>query len=136
MPQFVETAHLSAGADALWQQIGGFGAIGDWHPMLENIESEGDHAGAIRTTHATDGSTQIERLLRFDDREHVYQHEMESTLMPDRNYAGEFRVDDNGDGTSIVKWSVGFDTAPAYHRAESTRGLPETTSAFAGNSTA
>lgn len=26
-----------------------------------------------------------------------------------RNYAGEFRIDDNGDGTSTVKWAVRFD---------------------------
>lgn len=110
MPHLVKTAHLSASADAIWPEIGHFGAIGDWHPMLENVESEGDHQGATRTAHAADGSTQIERLQRFDGQAHVYQYEIESTPMPVRNYAGEFRVDDDGDGTSTVRWSVEFDT--------------------------
>lgn len=30
--------------------------------------------------------------------------------MPARNYTGEFRIDDNGDGTGTVKWALWFDT--------------------------
>ena len=52
MSEVIATAQIPLGADALWHKISAFGAIGDWHPMLDRADSEGDKAGATRTAYA------------------------------------------------------------------------------------
>jgi mxaD protein len=111
MSNVIETACVPMDAATLWQKIGAFGAVGNWHPMLSSVDSEGDNVGSIRTAHGKDGSTQIERLLYFDATTHTYRYKMESTPMPINDYVGEFHVEDNGDGTSTVEWSAQFDVA-------------------------
>lgn len=111
MPNVVQSTRIPMNAVALWRETGAFGAVGDWHPMLEDVDSEGDVAGATRTARAADGSTQVERLRAFDANRHVYHYTMESTALPVRDYVGEFRIDDNGDGTSTVTWSARFDVS-------------------------
>ena len=113
MSNACETVQIPMEADALWRRIGGFVAVGHWHPMLASVESEGDREGATRTARAQDGSTQVERLQHIDERRHVYRYVMESTALPVRDYVGEFRIDDNGDGTSTVVWSAQFEPVKA-----------------------
>lgn len=67
MPSIIETAQVHMDAGRLWQRIGAFGAVGDWHPMLSRVDSQGDRPGAVRTAHGKDGSTQVEWLLEFDE---------------------------------------------------------------------
>jgi mxaD protein len=109
MSNVIETARVPMDAAALWKKIGAFGAVGDWHPMLSSVDSEGDSVGSTRTVQGKDGSTQVERLLHFDANEHAYRYKMESTPMPVDNYVGKFHVEDNGNGTSTVEWSAEFD---------------------------
>ena len=51
----------------------------------------------------------MERLQYVDPNRHIYRYQMESTSLPVRDYVGEFRVDDSGDGTSTLTWSAQFD---------------------------
>ena len=80
-----------------------FGAIGTWHPLLEKVESEGEHEGSRRTAKAKDGSRQVERLQELKPNERRYRYSIESTAMPIKNYVSELRVDDAGDGMSKPK---------------------------------
>jgi hypothetical protein len=109
MPNVIQTVCLPVEADRLWRDIGSFGAVGNWHPMLSAVDSQGDVAGALRTTHSQDGTTHVERLRDYNAAQCIYRYEMQSTPMRVRDYIGEFRVDDNGDGTSTVTWSAHFE---------------------------
>ena len=109
MTKIVETAHVGAPAAALWRDIGGFGAIGDWHPMLARVTTEGEGEGALRTAEGRDGTRQTERLLESSLEQRFYRYTMESGPMPVRDYVAELRVEDNGDGTSKVIWSAEFE---------------------------
>ena len=40
MTRIVETTRIAEGPDALWKDIGPFGAVGEWHPLLSRVESE------------------------------------------------------------------------------------------------
>jgi len=113
MPDIVESVHIADDARDLWCQIGEFGAVGRWHPMLAKVESEGDRAGCRRVAETRDGSRQTERLLEFAREQHFYRYRMESTALPVRNYIGEFRVEDCADQTSNVVWSARFDLTSA-----------------------
>lgn len=107
----IHTVRVPVGAERLWRDIGSFGAVGKWHPMLAAVDSQGDVAGARRTAHGRDGSIQVERLKDYNAADCIYRYEMESTPLRVRDYIGEFRVDDNGDGTSTVTWSAQFEPA-------------------------
>lgn len=107
--QITETVRVAREPDRLWREIGAFGAIGTWHPMLAGLEAEGERAGALRTAHGKDGSVQIERLLAMAPERRAYRYEMVSTALPVANYAAEFQVEDPGNGTSTVRWNAAFD---------------------------
>ena len=109
MVSIIETVRVAEPPDALWANIGRFGAVGQWHPMLSRVDSEGEHAGSLRMAEGSDGSRQVERLLEAAPERHAYRYRLESTPMPVRDYTAEFRVDSNEDGTSTVVWSAQFE---------------------------
>ncbi|CDN57901.1 MxaD protein (plasmid) [Neorhizobium galegae bv. officinalis bv. officinalis str. HAMBI 1141] len=117
MTKVVETRRVAEDADALWANIGKFGAVGEWHPMLAGVDSEGEREGCLRVAKGQDGSRQTERLLETEPEHHLYRYRMEETAMPVRHYSAEFRVDDNGDGTSTVVWSAVFEPMPDGSKA-------------------
>ncbi|WP_407183708.1 SRPBCC family protein [Bradyrhizobium centrosematis] len=124
MTKIIETVRVPKQADALWQQIGGFGSVGQWHPVLARLDSEGEHEGCRRTAEAKDGSQQTERLLEMDVRRHFYRYHIESTKMPIRDYVAEFRIKNNGDKTSTVVWSAEFEpTADSAETVGIVRGF-------------
>jgi len=41
-PHVIQTARIPMTATALWHEIGADGAVGDWHPMQEKVDSEGN----------------------------------------------------------------------------------------------
>ena len=109
MTRIVETVRVGTPAGGLWRKIGRFGAVGDWHPMLAKVTSEGERKGALRWIEGRDGSRQTERLLESSSEQRFYRYRMESSPMPVRDYVAELRVEDNGDGTSTVVWSAEFE---------------------------
>lgn len=109
MPEITETIHLRNDADTVFGEIGGFGAIGDWHPMLARVDSEGDTAGSLRRAETTEGATQTERLDTVDAEHRWYRYAMQETQLPVTNYTAEFRVDPADADASTVTWSASFD---------------------------
>lgn len=108
MARLVETARVAEKPDILWKDIGPFGAVGQWHPFLSKVDSEGERPGALRSAEGKDGSRQVERLLEANPMQHRYRYRMEKTAMPLRGYTAELRIEDNLDGTSTVVWSAEF----------------------------
>ena len=41
MPKVTMSTPVAMNADALWQAIGSFAAIGHWHPMMEKVDIGG-----------------------------------------------------------------------------------------------
>ncbi len=120
MPEVTELVRLAREAEALWREIGPFGAVGKWHPMLAGLEADGEHPGALRTAHGRDGSVQVERLLEMTPV--GYRYTMVSTAMPVENYVAEFGAANNGDGTSKIRWHASFNVA-ADDEAETIAGI-------------
>jgi mxaD protein len=99
---------MSANPDLLWEAIGGFGAIGEWHPLIKTLSTTGDGVGATRVVESATGARSVERLLDAPPGAHRYRYTMESTSLPLRDHVAELAVRDNGDGTSTVEWSSEF----------------------------
>jgi mxaD protein len=113
MPKVTMSTPVAMNADALWQAIGSFAAIGDWHPMVEKVESEGEQKGSTRTLQLIGGAKLVERLQEISPSERLYRYSIESSPLPVNNYVSEIRVKDNGDGSSTVEWSSDFNVTGA-----------------------
>ena len=93
MTKVVEAVRIAENPDTLWREIGKFGAVGNWHPMLAKVHSEGDREGSLRMAEGRDGSRQTERLLEMAPEHHLYRYRMELTALPVRDYVSELRVE-------------------------------------------
>jgi hypothetical protein len=109
MPQIIETVRIGMDADSLWSEIGKFGAVADWHPLIDRTEVSGEGDGAIRTAHGTNGNAQVERLTEHNDTRHLYRYTMQQTALAVRDYTAELRVEAAGADVSEVIWSARFE---------------------------
>ena len=108
MPKVTMSTPVAMNADALWGAIGRFAAIGDWHPMIEKVEAEGEQKGSVRTLQLIGGAKLVERLEEISPTERLYRYSLTESPLPISNYFSEIRVKDNGDGSSTVEWSSDF----------------------------
>ena len=108
MPKVTMSTPVAMNADALWQAIGSFAAIGQWHPMMEKVESEGEQQGSLRTLQLIGGAKLVERLEEVSPTERLYRYSIIESPLPITDYVSEIRVKDNGDGSSTVEWSSDF----------------------------
>lgn len=108
------STEVNVPADKLWEFIGGFNALPDWHPAVEKSELTGKGKGATRKLSLAGGGTIIERLEEVNDKERVYTYTIMDSPLPVSNYVATIRVRDEGDGSkSIVEWSSEFKPAGA-----------------------
>ena len=100
------TIDLDVAADDLWNLIGGFNALPDWHPAVETSELEEE--GSMRKLSLAGGGTIIEKLVKKSDTERLYSYTIEDSPLPVANYTSTIRVMDDGKGKSQVEWSSEF----------------------------
>ena len=105
---------LGVSADQVWELIGGFNALPNWHPAVEKSEIEGEGAGSVRTLHLAGGGTITERLERLDDAGKVYNYSIISSPLPVANYNSTIRLHETDDGKGCkVEWESDFQAAGA-----------------------
>ena len=112
MPHISETATIPRDPETLWNEIGRFGSVGEWHPMLDSVDTFGVGMDVIRIARAKGGGEQIERLQSVDALQRVYRYTMERTSMPVCDYTGEFRIEPADDAASRITWSASFELTP------------------------
>jgi mxaD protein len=108
MPKVTMSTPVAMNADALWQSIGSFAAIGNWHPMMERVDTSGETKGSLRTLRLIGGAKLVERLEEVSPTERLYRYSILESPLPISDYVSEIRVKDNGNGTSTVEWSSDF----------------------------
>jgi len=97
---------LNVSPEKLWEMIGGFNALPDWHPAVEKSELEEE--GSVRRLSLAGGGTIIEKLEKIDDNERLYSYTIVDSPLPVDNYTSTIRVKDDGSGNSTVEWSSEF----------------------------
>ena len=117
------TTDLDVAADELWNLIGGFNALPDWHPAIE--KSELQEEGSMRKLSLAGGGTIIEKLVKSSPEERIYSYTIEDSPLPVSNYKAEIKVKDNGKGKSSVEWSSEFSAegAPEDDAIEVIQGI-------------
>ncbi len=80
MPKISMTQDLNVSADQLWQMIGHFNALPDWHPSVD--KSELSKAGETRTLSLAGGGQIIEKLESTDHDSKTYTYSIVDSPLP------------------------------------------------------
>ena len=105
---------LPVSADIVWQTIGGFSAMAQWHPAIEKSEETTEGGATIRTLSlAGGGGTVVEKLETLNDKERSCTYSIVSSPMPLSNYEATLRVRADGPMSCTVEWSSQFDAEGA-----------------------
>ena len=104
---------LGVSADQVWDLIGGFNALPEWHPAVEKSEIEGEGKGSVRTLHLAGGGTITERLEQLDEEGRHYSYSILSSPLPVANYNSTLRLKENPAGGCTVEWESDFQPAGA-----------------------
>jgi carbon monoxide dehydrogenase subunit G len=108
MTKVSTTTHVPVPAEKIWDIVGRFNGVADWHPGFEKCELE--EGGEIRRLTLVGGGSIVERLEKIDEDEHVYRYSILESPLPIANYVAELRVRPDEDGTgSTVEWSSEFE---------------------------
>ena len=123
MPKVNMQTELDVPAQQVWDLIGSFNALPDWHPAVESSELE--KGGQIRKLRLAGGGTIVEKLETISDNERVYTYSIVDSPLPVSDYTASISVrqDDDGDGT-IVEWSSSFQAQGAPEN-EAVRAIEE-----------
>lgn len=96
---------------ALWEKVGGWCAIQEWHPAVASCEETKESDATFRTLTLKDGGKIKERLV--DTGTTSYRYEIIESPLPVKNYEAQFSVtpDDDDLDEINVGWSATYDPA-------------------------
>jgi hypothetical protein len=107
MAKASSSVELAVPADQVWKLMGGFGSLPEWLPYIP--KSELAEGGRTRHLANPDGSTIIERLMAFDEKDRSYTYQILQSPFPVTDYYATLKVrSTNGGKHSRVEWSGEF----------------------------
>jgi len=113
---FTRTMDVQAAPSAVWEMIGPFCSIQDWHPVVGTCEEDGN-TPPTRTIVTADGqATFVELQTARDDGEHSYSYTILSSPLPLTDYTATISVDDNGSGMSTITWTSVYDANEGHEQ--------------------
>lgn len=107
----VDESKTEAERKALWEKVGGWCAIKDWHPSVANCEESKEGEDTYRTLTLKDGGKIKEKLV--DTGATSYRYVITESPLPVKNYEAQFSVtpDDDDLDEINVGWSATYDPA-------------------------
>jgi len=117
-----EKITIAAPPAKVWEAIKEFGSIGNWHPGLTKVTSEGGNKeGATRTLTLKNGGTIVESLDAYSEKDMSIEYRLLTENLdafPVSFYSDQISIHPTGDG-SEVEWTSRF------YRADTTNEPPE-----------
>lgn len=103
-------------ADDLWRTIARMKGMEDWYPeFIASSEVPDPEATQPKRNCTTqDGSALKERILLRDDATRTFVYAIDAHPLPAKNLVGSLRVDDLGDGRSMVTWGANMALGNAH----------------------
>lgn len=98
---------LNVPAGEVWDLIGSWNTLPDWHPAV--LKSELSEDGQIRRLTLAGGSILEERLEQTDEQRRTYTYEIVAGPLPVTNYKATVSVRDEGAAAAAVEWSSDFE---------------------------
>lgn len=110
MARVNSSIELNVPAEKIWELIGKFNGLPDWHPAVEKSELE--DGGATRRLSLAGGGSIVEKLEKQDDDNYTYSYSIVDSPLPVADYRCQLRVVREGDGCRI-DWGSEFTPAGA-----------------------
>jgi ribosome-associated toxin RatA of RatAB toxin-antitoxin module len=111
MTKISMSTDLDVSADQVWQLVGNFNALPDWHPQVE--KSELTKKGQERRLALVGGGTVVERLDDMDKKSRTYTYSIVDSPLPMKNYKATIKVSGKGDKCQ-VEWSSEFEANAGF----------------------
>ncbi|MDO6459093.1 SRPBCC family protein [Granulosicoccaceae sp. 1_MG-2023] len=113
---------LNVSAEKVWELIGNFNALPQWHPAVEKSElSEG---GTIRTLSLVGGGQIIEKLEKIRDGVFEYSYSIVDSPLPVSDYTSTLRIRQGDDDNScVVEWGGRFNPAAGTSVSEAEKAV-------------
>jgi hypothetical protein len=107
----VDETKTEAERRALWEKVGGWCAIKEWHPAITACEESKEGDDTFRTLTLKDGGKIKEKLV--DTGTTSYRYAIIESPLPVKNYEAQFSVtpDDDDLDEINVSWSATYDPA-------------------------
>lgn len=101
---------INAAPDTVWKMIGGFNDFDMWHPVVVNLESEGEgmKSGDVRVLVLGNGAKITEKLVVHSDSKKTYTYSITESPLPVMDYVSTITVSEADSGMSIVEWKSTF----------------------------
>jgi len=94
---------IPANAQQVWEMIGNFNSLADWHPAIEKSELE--EGGSVRRLTMPDGTIIVETLTS----ERIYEYVIPDGQLPLSGYKALIRVVEDDDGNCTATWESEFE---------------------------
>jgi hypothetical protein len=94
----------------VWETVGEFCAIKDWHPLIADCKEAEEEGVTFRTLTLKDGGSIKEKLLSSDDTS--YSYEIIEGPLPVKNYQAKLWVEEDErepDRRTTIHWDATFD---------------------------
>ena len=103
----------------VWETVGEFKGLANWHPVIATLKAENE--GQRRRLALPDGSEVVEDLVSHNDSDRTYTYRIaDAGPLPVRAYESTIKVENAGDGQSVVIWSAQFEPVGNETVAEQT----------------
>ncbi len=121
------SVELGSSAEEVWDVVGNFDGLPDWHPWVEASVLEPAAGGVGRRVTNVGGAAGrrelTERLLFFDSSAREYAYTIIAGPAPFIDYVGRFRVVPAGPERCVLEYVGRFDPAPGKTEAEATERI-------------
>lgn len=98
---------IPASAQQVWDMIGNFNSLADWHPAIQRSELE--EGGTVRRLTMPDGTTLVETLVSEDGKERTYEYALPDGQLPVSGYTARVHVTEDDDGNCTANWESEFE---------------------------
>ena len=118
---------LASRAEDVWDVVGNFNGLPDWHPWVVASVLEPAAGGVGRRVTIAGGAAGLreltERLVSYDASRLEYAYTVIAGSVPFAGYVGRFRVVPNGPGSCALKFRGRFRAAPGHTDVEATERI-------------
>ena len=107
------TSNYPVSAETIWDMIGKFNSVPDWHPAVTKCEIETKDNATLRRLHLMGGGTILEKLEKSGDDGQSYTYSILESPLPVANYNATIRVSEAEGGGCTIEWSSEFEAQGA-----------------------
>ncbi|VFU09909.1 SRPBCC family protein [Methylocella tundrae] len=99
-----KSIEIAAPPEKVWETIGEFCGIADWHPVIEKCELSTRGETQIRTLSLKGGGSIVEEQVSRNDPNMNYTYKIIESPLPVSDYESTIKVTPSGEGSKVTWW--------------------------------